>query len=412
MSDHAIRGHAELGGSGAQVYVNCPASVVLGREFPPAPVSEAMEEGTKMHELCELYGKNFLYHKAYGDELIDWQIEDPTHAAIVRGYIDFIWKDLLQETITEKTFDFETTVVIDANLHMWGSADFWAYGYDDKGKKALILCDLKTGRVDVEAEDNYQLLFYVTGLVEELKRRDASLVIDYIVAAIYQPRSFSNPEPKKVRYTLKHVDKFKAKLYKAAEAIYVKGKPKYKVGDWCSKCRYTAKCPAYFKQTQNITALKLVDVNKPKVMDVESLPLSTVAKIALNYDFIRKFLDATYEHAMQLTRNGTITDLKIVEATKGRRTWVKDAELVADVLIDAGLKEEQVYKQELIGISTAEALLKETKNLSKKDVEVILSKVTERTKSTESLVTIEDPRPALKGAKELLNAAPIDAFEP
>jgi hypothetical protein len=156
--------------------------------------------------------------------------------------------------------------------------------------------------------------------------------------------------------------------------------------------------------------LKLVNINQPKAIDIEQLPLDTIGKIALNYDFIKDFIDKCHEHAVQLTRSGALPSLKLVESSKGRRSWIKDSTKVLEALTAVGLDAETLQIKSLVNLSSAEALLKET-NLSKKDIGVLMSAITERGKSTESLVTLEDPRPALLGAKELLKFAPIETFE-
>lgn len=406
MSEHAKRGHAELGGSGADRWTNCPGSVVLMRQIPEQQASEAMLEGTLAHEYAEQFLGNFLNNRVAGETLSEIKACPDEMREHLIAYRDFIWKELLEETITDKVYDLETPITIDEQLQMWGSADFWSFGYDDRGKKAAVICDLKYGRQNVDAEDNAQLAFYAVALREELRRQ--GMDVDYVVAAIFQPRSFSNPAPKKTKWTAKQLDGWKKKFYKAAHAIYVKQKPTFKVGEWCKQCRAKAVCKKYAHESEAVTQLKLIDVKTVEIPAIETLPREAIAKIALNYDLIKDFIDGCFEYAMLEAKVGSMPGIKVVEASKGKRSWSVNTDLVVSNLMAQGLTPEEITVPKLRGIGEIEKTLKTL--VSKEALVEIMSDITVKGKSTETIVALEDPRPAILGAQELLNSSPIEGF--
>lgn len=406
MSEHAKRGHAELGGSGADRWMNCPGSIILQRELPEQEASEAMLEGTQAHEYAEQFLSNFLNYKVTGEQREFTWVPSDEMCEHIHAYRDFIWKELLEESITDKAYDLETPITIDEQLQMWGSADFWSFGYDDRGKRVAIICDLKYGRQDVDAEDNAQLAFYAVALREELRKH--GMDVDYVVAAIFQPRSFSNPKPKKTKWTAKQLDAWKKKFYKAAHAIYVKQKPSFKVGEWCKQCRAKSICKKYAREAEVATTLKLVDVETVTVPAIETLPKETIAKIALNYDLVKDFLDGCFDYTMREAKVGTMPGIKVVEASKGKRSWSVDTDLVVSNLMAQGLTPEEITVPKLKGIGEIEKSLKTL--VSKEALVEIMNDITVKGKSTETIVALTDPRPAILGAQELLSSSPIEGI--
>ena len=71
--DHAHRGHALLSASSAHRWMACPPSARLSEQFEDQPTVYA-EEGTFLHELCEL-----KLHRYLGDvapEVLDAQFRE------------------------------------------------------------------------------------------------------------------------------------------------------------------------------------------------------------------------------------------------------------------------------------------------------------------------------------------------
>ena len=151
--DHKERAHALLSASKIHRALLCPGSVMAEDAMPDEPSSEAALRGTVVHELAEhlmcgralpenvdmeLLGKAKNYVKA---------VEDFTATAKKR-YVELSVADAL------------------AGIHpaLGGTADLVAVGGG-----TLTVCDLKTGRVNVDPEWNPQLLTYALGAALTLK---------------------------------------------------------------------------------------------------------------------------------------------------------------------------------------------------------------------------------------------------
>lgn len=190
-SSHADRAHSELGGSGALQWVNCQGSIFLARALPPQEPNESMLLGTEAHELAEMALEDFLNSKIENTDpdirlhLSDASDEMKEH---IDAYVQFVWKELLEESITGKAYGIETPFVLNEELEMFGTVDFWAVYIDDRGKRVGVICDFKYGYHKVEVEKNPQLAFYACALRKFCQDNNKDL--DYVVTAIFQPRAY------------------------------------------------------------------------------------------------------------------------------------------------------------------------------------------------------------------------------
>jgi hypothetical protein len=160
-------------------------SVVLSRDLPKEPASEAALEGTAAHEVAEIFLTRFLHYKLTGEDL-PWHETTPELEAAAKDYIDVVWKSVLHEAITGKAYGLEDQFTLEAKLGMYGFIDFWAVYIDDRGKRVGVVVDFKYGFVEVEAEKNAQLAFYACAMREELTRAGKNL--DYVRGVIFQPK--------------------------------------------------------------------------------------------------------------------------------------------------------------------------------------------------------------------------------
>jgi hypothetical protein len=396
--EHSEREHAPLGGSSAHRWANCTMSVVLSRDLPKEPASEAALEGTAAHEVAEIFLTRFLHYKLTGEDL-PWHETTPELEAAAKDYIDVVWKSVLHEAITGKAYGLEDQFTLEAKLGMYGFIDFWAVYIDDRGKRVGVVVDFKYGFVEVEAEKNAQLAFYACAMREELTRAGKNL--DYVRGVIFQPKV--EPSYKEVKFTAKQLDTWRKKFFKAAEEIFVKEKPKYKVGDWCGFCPAKAICPKYVKEAQSKTALMLVD---PEA-DLQSLPApeklndEALAKIVLHGDMVEEFISACRKYALARARNGKrLPGTKLVEGSS-RRKWKEDINEVARVLSANGV---DPWEEKLIGLGEAEkAILNAVPGCTKKDAKELVSSLCDSTVAPILLVSEDDPRPKLSIGVDMLD---------
>ena len=225
---HTERKHARLSASRAERFMTCPGSVRLENQMPYDPPGEAAAIGTAIHDLSERI-------------LNGHEIDDPNvnqeHLAMAKEYADFI--NNLVENPRKKLIE----VNVDAGLKslhpaLGGTAD--AVLVDGNH---LIICDLKTGRVPVEAENNKQLMTYALGVM-----RQFNAPIDITCTMhIFQPRAGHS------KWTVSGADLVNHghALVHAANLALSPDAPTNPSHDACKYCRAKTICPSMRQRVQD-----------------------------------------------------------------------------------------------------------------------------------------------------------------
>ena len=186
---HSTRSHARLNASSSHRWMMCPPSVKLSEQFADKP-SPYAEEGTFLHELCEL-----KLHRYLGDmtpEVLEAQYAEHRDN-------DFYSDEA--ENVTDEYVDFciETIESVRAScpdplILVEHRLDFSEYVPEGFGTGDLVIVadgvlevvDFKGGRgVRVEADHNSQLMLYGLGALLEF---DALYDIRTVRMTIVQPR--------------------------------------------------------------------------------------------------------------------------------------------------------------------------------------------------------------------------------
>ena len=170
MTEHTIRKHARLSASRADRFMSCPGSYRLEEVMPYEPAGPAAAIGTAIHELSE---------KILRGEAVNPKDHPDDHLDMANEYANFI------NNLVENPRKRMIEVNVDAGLKslhyaLGGTADAVLVDGDH-----LHICDLKTGRVLVEAEDNKQLLTYALGVMRQLNAPESITCTMHI----YQPRA-------------------------------------------------------------------------------------------------------------------------------------------------------------------------------------------------------------------------------
>ena len=186
---HSTRAHAALSASSSHRWMMCPPSVKLSERFADKP-SQYAEEGTFLHELCEL-----KLHRHLGD-----MIPEVLEAQYAAHRDNDFYSDEA-ESITDEYVDFciETIKAVrsscpDPLILVEHRLDYSEYVPEGFGTGDLIIVadgileivDFKGGRgVRVEAERNSQLMLYGLGALLEF---DPLYDIRTVRMTIVQPR--------------------------------------------------------------------------------------------------------------------------------------------------------------------------------------------------------------------------------
>lgn len=345
---YSADGHALLSMSGAAREMQCPASVVLGKDIK-GKSSDAAKEGSVAHEYIEKalplaitsapYDTFNLHKKEYGDKLaILASIPDPEMRQHVTDYLSFI-EDLVNDNVSPQ--DTAITYLIEDQVHItnnrWGTLDFACFIKRERNSQAFIV-DFKYGRYPVVAKDNWQLLSYAIALGNVLDWRQE---VD-ITAIIYQPRA-GGEVVQKWDFNSTYARQMHSKLMQSERKILKmidKEIPlEFKAGDHCKFCKAAGVCPELNKV--------LIAENKRRV---ELLPNEVASEVsAVSTDILidiwqKKALITDYLEAIEqtlqerLTQGESVPGLKLVQS-KPRRTWKKDITYVQKELSNLGVME-------------------------------------------------------------------------
>jgi len=392
MSDgHGERKHAKYSGSNVFRFRRCPAQARFARSLNrPARDTQYAEEGTKVHELlewCLTEGHNPTDHEHYSEK----------RYASVEYVLNYV--AALRVTHPDIVIRQEQIVYFPQNVvpkdDCCGLADIVWFS-PSAGVGGVI--DYKNGyQIVDDPEYNDQLWFYGTAAFW-------SLPVSRVTLAIIQPNGPCAPVRE---HTIDATEllQFAADINKVlmdCEASDARLVP----GDWCTSCGVGAECGA--REREAIEAL----TGKPgphTYLAVDEIPkageidVARWAAIRAKAKFIRKWLDDIDDAALAYAlEGGEIPGEKLVQANP-RRQWSAGPRGTAEALSELlGVPAERFLETDVIGITKAEALVKEAakKAPNPDDLRERFARLTFKQSSGNlSLVSVDDKRPAYNAAK-------------
>lgn len=338
--------HAKLSPSAAYRWINCPGSVTLSEQCPPAPSSAYADEGTLAHAVAEtklMLQSGKITKRQYTKDLKGLlKTDDGLYWTGEMDEATDFYTDRVMETLAAAGKD--AVLLIEQRLDL----DFWAegsFGTSDAvviGDGVLEVTDFKYGKgVKVDAPGNPQLRLYGLGaatLYEGLYE------FDRVRMTIVQPR-------------LDHVSTEELPLEelmdwgymvreKAAEAAA--GSEERACGDWCRWCPAKAICRT---RAEKQLDLARYDFRKPALLTNEE-----IAEILGRIDELTAWAKDVQDYALQEALDGEHFDgWKLVEG-RAVRKYADDLK-VAEALQAAGYPEAAIYERKLLGITAMEKLV-------------------------------------------------------
>ena len=352
-----------VGGSTAKRVIACPGSVALVDKMPPQPSSSYADEGTLLHDtIADVLDKHLPPDKFLGrthesitltEELIDAKLRPALRA------LDEIDPKGEMEYAVESRVGFG-----DFLPDVFGSTDLLGR----LGDRAVVL-DWKFGDgVTVDAEENYQLLFYAAAAIRTPETAWAFEGAKEVELIIVQP-----PFVKRWVTTLDRVDAFEKELA-AAVKIAMRPDAPLASGDHCKWCAAKPVCPVMTGAVDRALKVKL-----------EALPVDQIAHYLEQAPLIEGFIKDLQQLAHGLLEEGQkVPGWKLVNK-RATRQWV-DEDKASDFLEANGVYPLQEPK--VISPAVAEKALKKAKIALPADLVVAVS-----TGST--LAPEKDPRPAV-----------------
>jgi len=232
--------HALLSASGAHRWLKCPPSARL-EENLPARKSDAADEGTLAHEICELKLRKYCIEpmgvRSFNSKLKKLRENPLFQEEMLRhtdAYIDYIAAEIhgyssSPYVAAEKRVDYSDYVP-----EGFGTGDCIIIGGN-----LLHIIDFKYGKsTKVTAENNPQMMLYALGAYSEY---GFLYPIDTVKITILQPRIDGISED---RMTIEELLKWGEDIKPIAKLAF-KGEGEYTSGEHCRFCRGKALCSQY-----------------------------------------------------------------------------------------------------------------------------------------------------------------------
>ena len=365
--------HSDLAPSAATRWVSCPGSVDLIRANGPFVDSagEAATRGTLMHEWADF----LLTGVDEPDQaLLDPEIDIVEHYAAV---IEAENADVLHvETKVPLFYKPEDTGTVDCHYQLGDT---------------LCVDDLKTGRFEVQAVDNKQLLIYAWSIFRayfDTPKR----TINSIRMRIIQPTVA--PSVKEWVITVDEAWDKAADIAIAANTADAGSSRLVASEAACRWCPVAAVCSARAKWVLEVLDDDPLDLPDPRVMTDESLVIFVERRKE-----IEKWLKDVGQHLQdKMLSGGKVDGLKVVLGREGNRTWA-DEQKAAETLIRK-FRSREIYKKTLISPAQAGKLLKKVG--ASKRLHTRIASFVRRASASPVVVVADDKRPALPDAMDLL----------
>lgn len=331
-------GHSHIGASSAARWLACPGSVRLYEQITQRKATVYAATGTVAHELCErclLEGTEPIDYLGMEFEQDGFVVKaDDAMVSSVTMYVGQIRLD--QQRFggvlkVEQSFDLSWVFP-----GMFGRND--ACLIPDGIFGVLRVYDYKNGRVNVEAKDNPQLMYYALGALGEHNLN----CVEAIEINIIQPNSMDGGSWLDTwTISVDHLYDWARDVLRPGAALTAQADAPLCEGGHCTFCEAAAFCP--LKQSKVLAMFEApVDANP---MEINLPAANTLApeRVGLlsaffngpEFDRWRKSL-AAEEQAM-LARGVHIPGRKLVEKTvRGNRRWVSEDAVITALKDELG----------------------------------------------------------------------------
>jgi len=378
---HSGRAHARLNASSSHRWMMCPPSVRLSEQFADKPSSYA-EEGTFLHELCEL-----KLHRYLGDmapDVIEAQYAEHRDS-------EFYTQEA--ETVTDEYIAFcvETIEAVksscpDPLIMVEHRLDYSEYVPEGYGTGDLVIVadgvieviDFKGGRgVRVDAHRNSQLMLYGLGALLEF---DPLYDVHKVRVTIVQPR-LSNTSTYEI--AADELVCWAEKEVRPRALLAYEGKGEFCAGDWCRFCkaRYTCR-----KRSEYHMQLAERDFRQPDLLSDEEI--TDILPIA---DSLNNWVQDLLAYATQQAVEGKSWPGYKLVAGRSNRKYTSEAEVIK-AATEAGYTD--IYKTTLLGVGDLE------KRLGRKKFNEVLGMYVIKPVGAPTLVPDSDPRKPYSSAAE------------
>lgn len=369
--------HAKLSASGSAKWLVCTPSAELEATLPDEQSSFAAE-GAFAHEVFEHIMRGYL-----GEHIVDlrpfknsphWSVDlfDHVTSAAERA------KALIDEARASCP---DALILLEQRLDYspWVSEGFGTGDLVIVADDTLIVADLKMGRgVYVDAQDNSQFRLYALGAYNQF-----SMLYDIsqVRMVTLQPRLNNWSES---TIPSDELLQWAADVVTPAAELAFKGEGSFNPGEHCSSgfCKARFTCRARAEANLELARAEFA-LNPPTLLST-----AEVAQILATADQLSKWAADVQAWAFKEAEAGrTVPGWKLVAGKSSRR--IADPNEAAARLIDAGLRESDIFQTDLLGITALEKLL------GKGRFAEVLDGLIAMSEAKATLVPVSDKRPEL-----------------
>lgn len=311
----------------------CPGSVKLSRGIPDQ-TSEYAAEGTRAHELAEL----FLTPAKWGQipKVLPDGMEDAlrVYTNYCRPLMDGASHVWIERRVSLEAFGPPT--------RMDGTADFVAIK-----DRALHVVDLKYGQgVAVEAKGNAQLKYYAAAALGEVGMEGLGSEIDNVVCTIIQPRAPHSDGPiRSVEMAPAELIDFALDLIDAAKVALKEDAP-LAAGKHCRWCKALPRCPEARSTNMEVAKAEFAAFERDG-LDPRLMTSAQIGALIYQFEAAETWMNAVRAHAYgELEAGRSIPGFKLVAKRASRKytdekaveAWGKKRRLKKNELYDIELK--------------------------------------------------------------------------
>lgn len=370
---HAARAHALLNASSSHRWLACPPSVKLSEQFADLP-SQYAEEGTYLHELCELKLHRYLgdMPPAAVEELYaqhkDCEFYTDEAEAVTDEYVAFC-----VETIEAVKAGCPDPLILVEHRLDYSEYVPGGFGTGDLvivADGVLEIIDFKGGRgVRVDANHNSQLMLYALGALTEF---DALYDIRSMRMTIVQPRLGGISTFETLPETLIH---WAEKEVRPKAQMAYEGKGVFCAGEHCRFCRARHTCRA---RSEYHMRLAEQDFKAPDLLTDEE-----VGDILPVAESLNNWVQDLLAYATQQALEGKAWPGYKLVSGRSVRKYASEAEVIR-AANEAGYTD--IYKTSLLGVGELE------KRMGRKAFQQVLGRFVVKPPGAPTLVPESDSR--------------------
>lgn len=328
--------HAFLPPSGAAIWVKCAAAPSMWQRYPePEDSLEAME-GTAAH---------WAFEELFAGRVIDIGLVAPNGIVLTdemcdgaQLFYDTVMADMTGFSNAERPRIEQRIAIPSVHSNNWGTPDANAYSSE---KRVLHCWDYKFGHDYVEEYENWQLIDYVSGLLDWRGIDGAEDQHTTVVMTVVQPRCYGHEPVRRLTVRASELRGHINKLRMAAEAAH-EPNPVATVNLKCKHCSGRHACQPYQR-----SALEAADLSM-RSAPLDLTPEQTGKELAM-LQRARAALEGRIsgleESAFAMIQQGHRVPPYHVEYGQGRTAWAKPADEVRILASMFGVK---VDKEALI----------------------------------------------------------------